>query len=456
MGILQRLDARLTEYAKANLPRSARTINEHYVGNLIDFIAETGYTIPGLTQTLRGNEETIDPTFKGYATAGYAGNAIVFACMQVRLSLFSEARFQFRRLQSGRPGELFGSDALARLETPWPGGTTGDLLARMMVSNDLAGNAFVAATASGGAKVLRPDWVTMVLGSDRDPVSAVSEVDAELIAIVHHPGGLHLGNTPEVFLRGEFAHFAPIPDPLSPFRGMPWIAPVVREIQGDSGYTTHKLKFLENGATPNMVVSLDPAITQTAYELWRDSFEKRNVGLANAYKTLYLGGGATATVVGANLQQMDFKVVQGAGETRIAAAAGVPPAVVGFSEGLQGSALNAGNYTAARRRLADLTMRPLWRNAAGSLASIVSVPQGAELWYDARDISFLQEDVKDAAEIQQMESLTIRQLVDAGFQPDDVVDAVTAGDLARLRGKHTGLFSVQLQAPGAKPAPPPA
>lgn len=452
MGILQRFDAWATKTAAsyhAGLP--ARTINEQYVGSLIEFIAQTGYQFPGVNQTWKGDEETIDPTFKGYAMAGYGGNAIVFACMQARLSLFSEARFQFRRLQSGRPGELFGTEALARLERPWAGGTTGDLLARMMVSNDLAGNAFVVATAAGGAKVLRPDWVTMVLGSDRDPVNAVAEVDAELIAIVHHPGGIHAGNPAEVFLRGEFAHFAPIPDPLSPFRGMPWIAPVVREIQGDTGYTTHKLKFLENGATPNMVVSLDASIQQAAFDAWVDAMEKGHRGVANAYRTLYLGAGATATVVGANLQQMDFKTVQGAGETRIAAAAGVPPVVVGFSEGLQGSSLNAGNYSAARRRFADLTMRPLWRNAAGSLASIIQVPAGAELWYDDRDISFLQEDMKDAAEIMQFESLTIRQLTDCGFDPDAVVDAVTAGDLKRLRGKHTGLLSVQLQEPGATP-----
>jgi phage portal protein BeeE len=228
---------------------------------------------------------------------------------------------------------------------------------------------------------------------------------------------------------------------------------------GDGGYTAHKLKFLEQGATVNLVVSLDKDITATAFESWVDAMDKDHKGLVNAYKTLYLGGGATPTAIGSDMVQMDFKAVQGAGETRIAAAAGVPPVVVGFSEGLQGSSLNAGNYSAARRRLADLTMRPLWRNAAGSLASIVPVPTDAELWYDDRDIAFLQEDMKDAADIQQADALTIRQLVDAGFKPETVVDAVTAGDLKRL--VHTGLFSVQLQEPGqpdpstATPAPAP-
>ena len=63
-----------------------------------------------------------------------------------------------------------------------------------------------------------------------------------------------------------------------------------------------------------------------------------------------------------------------------AAAAGIPPSVVGFSEGLQGSALNAGNYESAKQHFAEMTMHPLWRNAAGSFASPManarSTPRG--------------------------------------------------------------------------------
>jgi hypothetical protein len=90
----------------------------------------------------------------------------------------------------------------------------------------------------------------------------------------------------------------------------------------------------------------------------------------------------------------------------------------------------------------DLTMRPLWRNAAASLATIVRVPGGSELWYDDRDIPALHESSRDAAEIQQIDALTIHSLITAGFTPDSVVDAVTAGEFSRL--SHTGLYSVQL------------
>jgi hypothetical protein len=179
--------------------------------------------------------------------------------------------------------------------------------------------------------------------------------------------------------------------------------------------------------------------------------ETGHTGFANAYKTLYLTAGSDATVIGANLRQLDFKITQGAGETRIAAAAGVPPIIVGLSEGLQAATYS--NYGQARRAFADLWARPMWQNIAGSLATIVVPPSGSELFYDDRDIPFLAEDQKDRADIEHVKAQAIRSLVDGGFKADAVIAAVDAGDLSLLKGEHTGLFSVQLQAPGSTKMP---
>jgi phage portal protein BeeE len=400
----------------------------------------------GPSTTLGAKAEEIPPNFEGYVQGIYKANGVVFACMLVRLLLFSEARFQFRRIQSGRPGELFGTTALRTLEQPWPGGTTGDLLTRAIQDADLAGN-FYAVRRPGRIRRLRPDWMTIVLGSEQEPQADIGagDIDAEVIGYVYQPGGPRSGAKPVPLLRQQVAHFAPIPDPAASFRGMSWLTPVIRELMADGAATTHKLKFFENGATPNLVVSLDPSIEREAFERWIKTFEDSHEGVLNAYKTLYLGGGANVEVVGKDLRQLQFKDTQGAGETRIAAAAGVPPVIVGLSEGLEAATYS--NYGQARRRFADGTMRPLWRNMAGSLATIVDVPAAAELWYDDRDISFLQEDLKDAAEIQQVQAQAIKALTEAGFRPEAVVEAIVAGDLGRL--DHTGLFSVQLRPAGA-------
>jgi hypothetical protein len=145
---------------------------------------------------------------------------------------------------------------------------------------------------------------------------------------------------------------------------------------------------------------------------------------------------------------MDLRAIQGAGETRIAAAANTPPIIVGLSEGLASATYS--NYGMARRRFADATMHPLWGDASGSLEILRPAPAASRLWYDARDVPFLREDTKDQAEVSFRAAQTIRSLVDGGFDPDSAVAAVTAGDMSLL--VHTGRLSVQLQAPGMDPA----
>lgn len=373
-------------------------------------------------------------------------NPIVAAAIHARMLVFSEARFLWQPFQDGRPGRLFGNQELTLLEQPWTNATTGDLLARMLVDADLYGNSYwVKMPDRTGAHLMRldPNRVMVLTGDVTDDNTG-------------KPWGRHLvgyavvdDNNEEVamFTPDEVCHFKPLPDPDHDFRGRTWLTTVMSDLQADNELSTYKHSFMRNAATPNLVVSFDPQITKEAFETFVSRLDASHKGVNQAFKTLYLGGGADVKVVGANFDQLNLKAVQGAGETRIAAAAGVPASYLGISEGLAGSALNSGNYGAARRRFADGTIRPLWRSAAGALQTLLDLPDPTvRLWYDDRDVPFLQEDVLDAADIRAKDAGTMRQLVDGGFDPDSVVDAVTTGDMTLLR--HTGSLSVQLQPPG--------
>lgn len=418
----------------------------------LSFFTFNGHSYPVLQQTLTGSPEEVNNDYAGLASGAFRSNGAVFACMAVRQLVFSEARFQFRRLEGGRPGDLFGNTELSVLENPWPGGTTGDLLTRAILHADLAGTAFIArkrdqrGVRENRVRMLRPDWVTVVLGSRSGDTSAS---DAEIAGFGYYPDGMHSGKEPEIFMPDEVAYWSPTPDPVFRFRGISWLVPALPHIMSHKSATSHKRKFFDNGATPNMVVSLDKEITPDQFTEFVDKMDENHKGVVNAYKTLYLAGGASVEVVGRDFQQLDFKNTQGADETLIAAAAGVPPVIVGLSEGLQAATYS--NYAQARRRFADGTMRPLWRDIAHSLQTIIDVPLGAELWYDDRDIAFLLDDAKDRAEMQGVESRSIRTLVDAGFEAGSVVAAVEAQDWTLLR--HTGLFSVQLQPANSQPSP---
>jgi phage portal protein BeeE len=398
----------------------------------------------GATTSYNAKQEPPEGTFEGYVQFAYRTNGVIFACMVARMLLFSEARFQFRRMRNGRPGDLFGNQDLRILEEPWPNGTTGDLLARAIQDADLAGNFYARRGRRNTLKRMRPDWVDIILGSDSMPDEPSFADDVEIAGYAYWPGGRGRAEQPILMLREEVCHFAPIPDPCAHFRGMSWLTPVVREIMADSAATQHKQSYFENGATPNLLVKADAALDVTSFQEFVELFKEQHGDLEQAYRFLFMGGGSDATVIGSNMQQMDFKATQGAGETRICMAARVPPVIVGSSEGLESATYS--NYGQARRAFADLTMRPLWRNIAGSLAQVVDVPDDAELWYDDRDIPFLQEDVKDAADIVASQAQAIRTLTDGGYQAESVVAAVVANDLRLL--EHSGMLPVQVRPPG--------
>lgn len=413
-----------------------------------EMFAFNGITYPVTGVSSAATSEQIEGSFTGYVNAAFKASGVIFACMVVRQLVFSEARFQWQQVRNGRPGDLFGTKELSLLETPWPNGSTGELLSRMEQDTSLAGN-FFAARERDRLRRLRPDWTEIILTAA--PADAVA---SDVAGYLYYPGGRGGGVEPKLYLPGEIVHWSPLPDPLAQYRGMSWLTPVVSEVQADKAATEHKLRFFRNAATPNLAVSFKESVTPAQFRKFMAEMKDAHQGVENAYKTMFLAGGADVSVIGADLKQLDFKATQGAGETRVAAAARVHPVLVGLSEGLSGSTLNAGNYNSAKRSFADAWARPMWRSASAALQSVLRPPEGARLWYDDRDIAFLREDRKDAAEIQQAEAFTIRQLVDAGYDAASVVAAVNAEDWSLL--KHSGLFSVQLQPPSSgEPTPAP-
>jgi phage portal protein BeeE len=384
-----------------------------------------------------------------------------FGAEMVRAMVLSQARFTFRNprwmtaeyiaKRRSTPGRMFSTRDLAVLERPWPNGTTGDLIGRMEWHSGLAGNSFVTNWQQNSRlRVLRPDWTAVVSGSQSEPDDPVGALDAEVIGYAYQNGGFTPGNRNALITLppSSVAHFAPLPDPLSPGMGMSWITPAVREIQGDMLAAQHKVTYFSNGATPNLVVKGIPAMSRDQFDDIVNMLEDRHTGTANAYRTLYLTAGADATVVGANLAEIDFRAVQAGGETRIGLLSRVPAPLLGIGEGLQGSSLNAGNFAASRRMFADSWIFPTLQNLASTLAPLVSVPVDAELWFDVADMPILREDAKDAADIGQVQAASITLLVRDGFTPESAVAAVTAQDMTLL--VHSGMVSVQLWAPGVE------
>lgn len=413
-----------------------------------NFFGFQGMRYPVFSFSTGGSRDEIDQSFTGYVHGAYKQNGPVFAVVLARMALFSEARFLYQRMRNGRGTDLFSTRDLQILETPWPDGTTGDLLTRAEQDVSMGGNFYVVKEAGPfGRRLrrLRPDWVQLILTAD--PSIATK---ADVAGIMYTPGGGRVSGVPgeptgksEFFLPEEFAHWAPIPDPDALYLGMSWITPILSEIYADKAATDHKARFFENAATPNFVASFKESVTTEEFNEFVEMYQADQSGVQNAYKTLFLAGGADVRVIGANLEQMSFKETQGAGETRICAAGGVPPIIVGLSEGLASATYS--NYGMARRKFGDHWARPQWRSFCAAISHLVATPTDARLWYDDRDIAFLREDAKDLVEIQSLQVTMINSLITNGWDQDTAVRAVMSGDIMTLIGSHTGLFSVQLQ-----------
>lgn len=415
------------------------------LADLANYFAFNGHAMMAAATTYAaGNRLSLPSDFAGFISTVNGKSPVVSAAVAKRAALVSQMRFRWRNTRNGK---LFGNRDLGVLERPAEDMTRPSLLSRMEYDASYGGNAYVARVGQRLVR-LRPDWVEVVYGSNVDPDEALGQWDAAVVGYVFHPDG-RMDRPGQLFLAEQVAHWAPEPDPLFPARGLSWVQGVVAEIVADQHATEYRSKFYENGATPNLVFRMDKETKLEAIKAFREMNEAATAGIANAYKNMYLGGGADVTVVGANLDALNFRDSQGGDEARIAVRSAVPAAILGIREGMQGSSLNAGNYTAQRRNWADTWFSPHSASLCAALERIVTVPAEAELVHDPTLIPFLQEDGQDAATIAQTNAQAIRQLVEAGYEPDAAVDAVTTGDMSQLQGRHTNLYSVQLQSPGA-------
>jgi hypothetical protein len=390
--------------------------------------------------------QEIQRTLPGYSAA-LRRCPPAFAAQMVRALVLSQARFTFRnRPSSSTPRRTFGTTALTPLERPWPNATTGELISRCEWHAGVAGNAYVTNRTPGRLRIMRPDWTAIVYGSESDPDWYPGlALDSQLLGYVYQNGGLGgSSGKPQFLLPDEVAHWSPLPDPEYAGIGMSWITPGVREIQGDTLMTEHKIRFFENAATPNLVVKGLNARNKAEFNDLVEMMEDSHAGVANAYKTLYLTAGADATPVGANLHEIDFTTVQGNGETRLSMLSRVHPVILGSGEGLKGASLNAGNFGMARRIWGDSWIFPTLQDLCQALAPLVKVPADAELWFDTLDMPILREDAKDAAEITSVQAETIVALSNGGFTRESAVLAVKAQDMSQLV-KDPNWVSVQVQ-----------
>ena len=372
------------------------------------------------------DREAILPQLTAFAQNANASASPVFSAILIRMMLLAEAEFQF---QAKDDKHLYGNTSLAVLEHPWgPDSTAGELIARMEQDGSLAGNSYTWAPPGEDMLVrLRPDWVTIV--SELVPVGGGGTYRRK-VGFWHQPPAAVIGQGAGFMVpAAEVAHWHPIPDPQATFRGMSWLTPVMRDVQGDDAMAQFKIRYLQANATPNLVIKYAQKLQPGTVDAIRERMTARYGGPSNAGKTLILDQGADLVAVGNSLTQIDFTNVSLLAIDRILAAAGVPGMLLGLE-----SAKGAGkSYEQIISRFADLTLRPLWRSMCAALEPLVpGLPTGSRLWTNTADIAALQDGEQVKAQVALVRAQALLTLVQAGFTADSAVTAVDSGDITLL------------------------
>ncbi len=399
---------------------------------------------PGATVNYQGNQYQAYKLNQAGNGDVYNINPVVFAAANIRIQLFSEVRFVWQQYKKGKPGDQFTTPELNILEEPWPGHTTRDLLKQAETDVMTSGNSYWVINGQQ-FQWLDPTKMRVITAVATDELRTGKPIGEELAGYAYWPDNDARNAVP--FLPQDICHYKPHPNPQNRFIGLSWLSPCLQDIHTDDIINAHKEATIRNGASLSTVATFDPSISPEEAEQFIDQFTRQHAGPDNAGKTLFLGGGTDVKTVGQTFENMMLQAVQNSGEVRVVIASGVPATMVGISEGLKGSTLNAGNYKEARRRLSDVVMRPLWGEFASAMQSLLGVPGGTRLWYDDEHVAFLREDVQDLATILDTETGALQKLIQSGYDPDAAIAALVKNDLSELVGEHTGLFSVQLQPP---------
>ena len=413
--------------------------------------------------TLGGSSpSTADGSFMSMVERVHRESSPVSAAVLTRSLLVSQMSFAWGNDRPGPANDLTVSAALDVVQNPG-GQTRQNFLMRLEQDVSYGGNAYVVRRKNDKVtRRLDPSRCFLMFSSDSDPLwDAAADAytvpyDATVRSLVYDASPANRNATREdleAFFPGEFAHWAPEPDPLHWWRGASWMASLVDDVAIDGQIKDHTKKYFRNAATPNLVMLMEPTKTAAEIQAFADVFNAQFAGVENAGKNWFLGGGTDVKAVGSDMSKLGLKDLQGATETRVAMRSRVPAVILGAREGLSGSSLNTGNYGAARRLLSDGWFAPHVDGLCAALQSLIPpdrVPAGKRLTYDRGAVLFLQEDRSDEAEISQQIASAIRVLVDAGYDPEAAVATLAPQWAGRL--SHTGNVSVQLQPAGTVPA----
>lgn len=365
------------------------------LGPVVNVVANQVAAAPLLVnQWQNGRPQSMEANFGAYAREGYAGNELVFICIEERAKTAVEPRI----LAKVRGEWVSDHPILTLLRNPNPWMDQTEFLKNVIRHRDLAGNTYALKVRSRAQRVvelwlLRPDQIKVVPHRD----SYISHYELDL-------GG---GEVAKIAVT-DVVHWK-TGNPTNQFYGQPPLMAASGRVDVDNYMRAFVKAYFENAGVPGGVLGVDGALSDEARKEIRARANDQTSGPSGWHRWLVIDKAkvsftpVTSTLGSSGLVVPDLEKIT---TRRICAVFGVPPALVGVDDANTSYA----SMDVVERHFWRTTVKGMYDDLQGPLnagpkryANQVQIgltpdfPDVEELKFDLSSVLALQEDVDKVA-----------------------------------------------------------
>ncbi len=322
----------------------------------------------------------------------YALSSVVFACVRMITTSLPEAPAEVGVEKDGEWEVVEGHPVTELLRRPNMDYDYNDLIQYMATRLLLTGRGLTWKWRNNGGAVgelwpIPTSWVTVKSGESEDGVSRLYKA-----FVLKQAPKDDIAVPPRDMIYSRFV------DPATMIEGVGPLQAAIKDYQLDSEREDYLVEMLTNLKMPGLLIHSPVELTVKQRSDMK-AYLHDNVGKgARGNELLLEGEGVTAEIL-SPLKDLDWPGFSAMTETRICAAFGVSPLLVGVRVGIEHSTYS--NYEIARRALYQDTLVPFWKMLGAVFTRSLLRQEGEEtleVRFNLDNVKALQEDATERAQ----------------------------------------------------------
>lgn len=231
--------------------------------------------------------------------------------------------------------------------------------------------------------------------------------------IYHGPDGR------EVPLRLDEVIQLRMPNPLDPYRGMGPVQAILTDLDSSRYSAEWNRNFFRNSAEPGGIIEVDKRLSDDEFDEMSERWSEQHQGVANAHRVAIIEQGKWVNRT-FTMRDMQFAELRAVSRDVIREAFGIPKFAIGDVDDVNRATADASSAWFAEYLTVPRLERLKGALNADYLPLFGTTTQGLEFDYD----SPVREDQEQANATRSSKATAAKALTEAGYEPDDVLDAV--------------------------------